>query len=97
MKSLTCLSATLVKERGKEALGSLRLLLLISALLRSDARTIDGAVCARLNTSCENSKQLSVQISAAHPLKSACAFLFTFTVSEQSLCQTVDLSNATFH
>lgn len=37
---------------------------LIWSLLRSDAKTIEGEECARLNTSCENSKQLSVQFSA---------------------------------
>lgn len=62
----------------KKPLGNLRLALLISALLRSDARTIEGEECARLNTSCENSKQLSVQICATHPLNCACAFLFAF-------------------
>ncbi len=66
-------------EEWKRPLGGLRLALLISLLLRSDARTIVGEECARLHTSCESSKQLSVQISATHPLVWflwAYAFLF---------------------
>lgn len=70
-------------EQWKRPLGGLRLTLPISALLRSDARTIEGEECALLHTSCESSKQLSVQISATHPLVWflwAYAFLFAFTV-----------------
>lgn len=64
-------------------LGGLRLSLLIYARLRSDARTIEGEECARLHTSCESSKQFSVQISAPRPLVWflwAYAFLFAVTV-----------------
>lgn len=70
-------------EKWKRPLGGLRLPLLIYAPLRSDARTIEGAECARLHTSCESSKQFSVQISATLPLVWflwAYAFLFAFTV-----------------
>lgn len=80
-------------ERGKKPLGSLRLARLISALLRSDARTIEGEECARLNTSCKNSKQLSIQTSATHPLNWACTFLFAILLSfndlhvSPSICQ----------
>lgn len=72
-----------VSEKCKSPLGGLHPSLLIYALLRSDARTIEGEECARLHTSCESSKQFSVQISSTLPLVSflwAYAFLFVFTV-----------------
>lgn len=64
-------------------LGGLHLVFLLSALFRSDARTIEAEQCAGLRTSCESSKHFSVQISTAHPLVLllwAYSFLFASAV-----------------